>query len=135
MNNRFHPEAPYRLCRLKRFPYGILYEPRATGSGVVFGQRSTTWEAGDPKTTPDPFRTIPPRNTWPSARSDRPTCLTTDGQNDYGAQEAGDGQQSEDGCGAVKVDNPSDQRVCHCCDEIGPHVHHPDGRGGTAPAQ
>jgi toxin ParE2 len=21
-------EAPYRLCRLKRFPYGILYEPR-----------------------------------------------------------------------------------------------------------
>jgi len=21
-------EAPYRLCRLNRFPYGILYEPR-----------------------------------------------------------------------------------------------------------
>ena len=25
------------------------------GSGVVFGQRSTTWKAASPKTTPDPL--------------------------------------------------------------------------------
>ncbi len=31
----------------------------AAGSGVFFGQRSTTWKAGHPKTTPDPFRPIP----------------------------------------------------------------------------
>ncbi|TVS09486.1 MAG: hypothetical protein EA424_27000, partial [Planctomycetaceae bacterium] len=28
-------------------------------SGVVFGRRSTTWEAAHPKTTPDPFRKTP----------------------------------------------------------------------------
>ncbi len=39
----------------------------AMGSGVVFGQRFATWEAAYPKTTPDPFRPIPPRNVWPGA--------------------------------------------------------------------
>jgi pimeloyl-ACP methyl ester carboxylesterase len=34
----------------------VALQVRATGSGVVFGQRSTTWQAACPKTTPDPFR-------------------------------------------------------------------------------
>ncbi len=43
-----------------------LYRGRC-GLGVVFGQRSTTWEAGPRKRLPTPFPPIPPRNIWPGA--------------------------------------------------------------------
>ncbi len=34
----------------------------ATESGVVFGQRPTTWYMFSPKTTPAPFGPIPPKS-------------------------------------------------------------------------
>ncbi len=54
----------------------------ATGSGVVFGQRSTTWEAGHPKTTPDPFPPIPPKKSGRVLRSPSSPSTEMDSEKD-----------------------------------------------------